>query len=227
MGRRFGPVRAGLGLAAAMVLATALAACGGSADPYAVLDQARTASYDRIQVSLGFDIEAPPPSIPDMPDLNIPGTSVHVDPGSIVAAADIPAESYYLRVAIPVEAFGQQLGLGMPFASMDLEVLADGADVYVKSPLLPLALQGGIGGVPIKGDLAGWVRFSGAADLAPMAPALLGFGLFGGPGGLDLPDLPLPSPGEVSALRDLLTEMGATVEYAGTESVDGVELVHL
>lgn len=233
MGRRFGSLRAQLGLVATVVLATAFAACGGNADPYAVLDQARTASYERVQVNLGFEIEAPPPTfeeIPDMPNMpDLPGTSIHIDPAWITAAADMPAGRFYLRLAIPVNALGQNMGLGMPFASVDLEALTDGTDVYVKSPLLPLALQGpfgGIGGAPIEGDLTGWVKLSGADALGPMMPGLFGFGLFGG-GQVDIPELPLPSPGNVTALKDLLNEMGATVEYAGTETVDGVELVHL
>jgi hypothetical protein len=231
VGGRLPAVRARLGLVAAVVLAAALAACGGNADPYAVLDQARAASYERIQVSLGFDIEAPPPTFPDMPDvpnIDIPGTSIHIDPAWITAAADIPAGRYYVRLAIPVDALGQNMGLGMPFGSIDLEALTDGTDAYVKSPLLPLYLQGpfgGVGGVPVEGDLTGWVRFTGAGELGPMAPALLGLGFFGG--NMDIPELPLPSPGDVTALKDLLTEMGATVEYAGTETLDGAELVHL
>jgi hypothetical protein len=230
VGRRFLTIRRVFAIVAAVTLATALAACGGNADPYAVLDQARTASYERIQINVGVELEAPPPSIPELPNLEIPGTSVHIDPAWITAAADVPANRYYLRLAIPVDALGQNMGLGMPFASLDLEALTDGTDVYVKSPLLPLYMQGpfgGIGGGAIEGDLTGWVRFSGVGELGPMAPALLGFGLLGGGQNVDIPELPLPSPGNVTALKDLLTEMGATVEHAGTESVDGVELVHL
>ena len=39
--------------------------------------------------------------------------------------------------------------------------------------------------------------------------------------------LPLPPAGDAAALKTLLTELGGTVEYAGTETVEGVELVHL
>jgi hypothetical protein len=42
-----------------------------------------------------------------------------------------------------------------------------------------------------------------------------------------MPALPLPSPGAIAELKSLLTEMGATIEYVGTDSVQGVELVHL
>jgi hypothetical protein len=126
-----------------------------------------------------------------------------------------------------------QLGLppqglvGIPVDTIDLEALLAGSDVYVKSSLLPMALQNGIGGVPIEGDLTGWVRFGGAGALGPMLPLLVGGGLFGGGGGMEIPELPLPSPGDVSALKSLLNEAGATVEYAGTESLNGVELHHL
>ena len=229
MGRRNETLRARLSLAFAALIAIGVVGCGGgNADPYAVIDQARSASYERIQLNLGFEIEAPPPDldIPDMPNIDMPGTSIHVDPTWITAAADIPAGRYYVRLAIPVDAFGQGgLGLGMPFASVDLEALTDGKDVYVKSPLLPMALANGIGNLPVKGDLNGWVRFTGAGALGPMAPAMLGFPMFGL--GEDLPTLPLPSPGAVAELKSLLTEMGATIEYAGTESVQGAELVHL
>ena len=227
MGRRNETLRARLGLAFAALLAMGAVGCGGgNADPYAVIDQARTASYERIQVNIGFELEAPPPNldIPDMPNIDMPGTSIHVDPTWITAAADVPAGHYYLRLAIPVEALGPAGQLGLPIASIDLEALTDGTDVYVKSPLLPLALGNGIGNVPVKGDLTSWVRFAGAGALGPMAPAMFGFPVLGAG---DLPELPLPSPGAVAELKSLLTEMGATIEYAGTESVQGAELIHL
>ena len=227
MGPRQGALRGGAALAISVVVAIGLAACGGNADPYAVLDQARTASYDRVQLNVGFTLAVPAQI--DGAGFQSSATNINVDPSWITAAADIPDGRFYLRLAIPVDQLGlpPQGLIGIPFASVDLEALMAGTDVYVKSPLLPLALQNGIGGAPVNGDLTGWVRFSGAGALGAMAPAMLGFPFLLG----DAPDiiarLPLPSPGDATALKQLLTEMGATVEYAGTESPEGVELTHL
>lgn len=227
MRRRQRAIRGGLALASSLVLAVGLGACGGNADPYAVLDQARTASYDRVQLNVGFTLAVPAQTEGD--GFQSSATNINVDPSWVTAAADFPDARFYLRLAVPVDQLGlpPQGLIGIPFASVDLEALMDGTDVYVKSPLLPLALQNGIGGAPVQGDLTGWVRFSGAGALGPMAPAMLGFPFLLG----DAPDLvarlPLPSPGDAIALKQLLTAMGATVEYAGTESVEGVELIHL
>ena len=226
MGRRSLTTRARLALLATVVFATALAACGGNADPYAVLNQARNASYERIQVNLGFTVSVPPSDFGG--EFQNPGANMNVDPNWITAALDTTNGRAYLRLAIPVNQLGlpPQALIGIPVDAIDLEAVLAGSDLYVKSPLVPMALQNGLGGAPIEGDLTGWVRFAGAGALGPMLPLLLGGGLFGG-GGVDIPELPLPSPGDVNALKSLLNEAGATVEYAGTESLNGVELHHL
>lgn len=230
MGRRLGTLQGTLGLAIAALLA--VAGCGGAnPDPYAVLDQARTANYDRIQVSLGFTVEVDAQTDPNFPDVQMPATSINVDPSWITAAADIPAARWQVRLALPLDALGMgNMGpFGVPFDSIDLEALSDGTDVYVQSPLLPMMLQGpfGGGGAPVEGDLTGWVRLGSVEALAPLGGSMLF--PFGMPG--DMPALPgaiqIPPAGDAAALRTLLTELGGTVEYAGTETVEGVELVHL
>jgi hypothetical protein len=227
VGRRFGMLRGTLGLAIAALLA--VAGCGAAnPDPYAVIDQARTANYDRIQVSLGFTAEVAAQGDPNFPDVQVPATSINVDSRSITAAADIPTGRWYVRLAVPLDALGMgNLGpFGVPFDAVDLEALSDGTDLFVKSPLLPMAFQG-VGGLQVEGDLTGWVRLGSVEALAPLGGSMLF--PFGMPG--DAPalpgTLPIPSPGDAAALRTLLTELGGTVEYAGTETVDGVELVHL
>lgn len=230
MGRGLGTLRGMLGLA--LVALLALAGCGGNPDPYAVLDQARTANYDRIQVSLGFTVDVAAQTDPNVPDVQMPATTISVDPSWITAAAEFSTARGYVRLAVPLDALGMgnQGPFGMPFDSIDLEAVSDGTDLYVQSPLLPLLLQGpfgGTGGAPVQGDLTGWVRLGSVEALAPLGGSML-FPL-GIPG--DIPALPgaipIPSPGDAVALRTLLTELGGTVEYAGTETVNGVELVHL
>jgi hypothetical protein len=227
VGRRLRTLRGALGLAIAVLLA--VAGCGGAnPDPYAVLDQARTANYDRIQVSLGFTAEVAAQTDPNFPEFQRPATSINVDPSWITAAADIPTGRWYVRLAVPLDALGMgNLGpFGVPFEAVDLEALRDGTDLYVQSPLLPLMLQGPFGGEPIEGDLTGWVRLGSVESLAPLGGSMLfPFGLGDAPA---LPGaLPIPQAGDAAALKTLLTELGGTVEYAGTETVEGVELVHL
>ena len=226
MGRRLGTFRGTLGLAIAAILVAA--GCGGgNPDPYAVLDQVRAANYERIQVNLGFTVEVAAQTDPNFPDVQMPGTSMSVDPTWITAAADIPTNRYYVRLAVPLNALGmgnQGMALGLPFASFDLEALSDGTDLYVKSPLLPMALQG-VSGAPIGGDLTSWVRLGSVESLAPLGSNMFfPFGL----GELPIPAIDmLPAAGDAAALKTFLTELGTTVEYAGTETVEGVELVHL
>ena len=230
MGRRLGTLRGTLGLAIVALLA--LAGCGGAnPDPYAVLDQARTANYDRIQVSLGFTMDVAAQSDPNFPNVQMPATSINVDPSLITAAAEFSTARWSVRLAVPLDALGMgsQGPFGMPFDAIDLEALSDGSDLYVHSPLLPLMLQGpfgGDGGVPVEGDLTGWVRLGSVEALAPLGGSMLfPFGIG------DVPALPpafpMPSAGDAAALKTLLTELGGTVEYAGTETLNGVELVHL
>jgi hypothetical protein len=228
--RRLGTLRGTLGLTIAALLS--VAGCGGAnPDPYAVLDQARTANYDRIQVSLGFTVDVAAQTDPNFPNVQMPATSINVDPRLITAAAEFSTARWYVRLAVPLDALGMgnQGPFGMPFDAIDIEALSDGTDLYVQSPLLPLMLQGpfgGAGGAPVEGDLTGWVRLGSVEALAPLGGSML-FPLGMG----DVPVLPnafpIPPPGDAAALRTLLTELGGTVEYAGTETVNGVELVHL
>ena len=224
-------IRASLGFAAALLLGSTATGCGGGdQDPYAALDRARAADYNRIQVNLGFTVDVPAQADPNFPDVQAPATSINVDPSWITAAAEFSARRWYVRLALPLAALGMGnsgIPLGMPFDSIDAEALGDGTDVYVKSPLVATYLQNpfGSGGPKIEGDLSGWVRLGSMDALgAPVGSMLFGF-----PAAIPaLPAmLPLPSPGDTAALKTLLTEVGATVEYAGTESVDGVDLLHL
>lgn len=116
MGRRVGTLRGALGLAIAALLA--VAGCGGgNPDPYAVLDQARTANYDRIRVNLGFTVDVAPQLNPNFPDGQMPATSINVDPSLITAAAEITTGRWYVRLAVPLDALGmgnQGIPLGCP-----------------------------------------------------------------------------------------------------------------
>ena len=105
MGRRLGARRSRLGLAIAALLA--VAGCGGgNPDPYAVLDQARTANYDRLQVNVGFTVDVAAQLNPNFPDAQMPATSINVDPSLITAAAETKSGRWYVRLAIPLDALG-------------------------------------------------------------------------------------------------------------------------
>ena len=127
VGRQLGTLRGTLGLAIAALLA--VAGCGGAnPDPYAVLDQARTANYDRIQVNLGFTVEVAAQTDPNFPDIQMPATSINVDPSWITAAADIPTGRWYVRLAVPLDALGMgnRARSACPSTPIDLEALSDG-----------------------------------------------------------------------------------------------------
>ena len=181
-------------------------------------------------MNLGFTAEVDAQTDPEFPGFQMPATSINVDPSWITAAADIPTGRWYVRLAVPLAALGMpnQGPFGVPFDAIDLEALSDGTDLYVKSPLLPMTMQNlSMGaGVPIDGDFSGWVRLGSVEALAPLGGSMFfPFGLGEAP---RLPGLAtLPAPGDAAALRTFLTELATTVEYAGTETVEGVELVHL
>ncbi len=219
--------RAAFAAVVALVGALALAGCGaGDPDPYAVVDQARTATYDRFQVNLGLTVDVDAQTDIDFPNAGFNGMSINIPPEAVMFAADVPAKKAHIRVAVPADALGT-LGMSLvgPGQALDFEALSDGSDVYLKSSFLPMAL-GGIEGAPIQGDLTGWVRVGGVDELMALG-ALAG----GDPGGMlgipTIPEVPLPSPGDAASLRTLLTDLGTTLEYAGTETINGAEHVHL
>ncbi|HJP89122.1 MAG TPA: hypothetical protein VJ850_08820 [Candidatus Limnocylindrales bacterium] len=230
MGRRFSGARVAL-LAAALGVAAAGCGSGQPANPYVTLDRAISVGWQQVMLNLGVSIDVPAQQIDQGFSTN--PTSIHIDPSMLQATVDTQTGRWQVATSIPLAALGvtpQQVGpFGLAFQSVDVQVLFDGTAVYAKSPLLPLLLQGGLGGgAPIDGDLTGWVKLGTAAELAKvtdqgMLPGLFGFGAIGGAAG----GLPLPSAGSPEALQSIVEDFGIALAAAGRESTDGLETDHL
>ena len=227
VGRRLGTLRGTLVLAIAALLA--VAGCGAAnPDPYAVIDQARTANYDRIQVNLGFTAEIAAQGDPNFPEMQMPATSINVDPSWITAAADLPTGRWYVRLDSPA----RRAGHGQPRTVRPAirGRRPRGAERRHGHVCQEPAAADGVPGRRRPGrrgrpDRLGPARL-GRSARAPRGPDALPVRLLGGAPALPGP-LPIPPAGDAAALRTLVTEVGGTVEYAGTETVNGVELVHL
>jgi hypothetical protein len=221
VGRRFG---------AFLAAAIAIAGCapGETQNPYAVVDRAIVAGWDRVEVHVGFSIDIPAQANDGFP---VGATSINVDPRSLGFALDGESGRWRLTVALPLDTLGvdeQILGMMAPgIDSIDLDLLFDGASVFVRSPLLPLVLEGamaGLGEAP-EGDMTGWVRLGGSEALlalggvVPMPLTL--------PNGGQMPTLSLPSPGDLAALEQFLGDLGVAATYVGAEDADGLNTHHL
>ena len=133
VGRRLGTLRGTLGLAIAALLG--VAGCGGAIpDPYAVL--ARTANYDRIQVSLGFTVDVAAQTDPNFPDVQMPATSINVDPSLITATADIPTrwvnKASGRLVTLRIE--GTRIETPVATVAVVLQVAEPGPEITFEAP---------------------------------------------------------------------------------------------
>lgn len=222
MGKRLALIMVGLALA--------ISACGPgeTADPYTVLDRAVTVGWQQVKINVGFSLDVPAQQVDG---LSMPGTAIHIDPSSLQATIDTQTGRGSLALSIPLVALGQQpSALGPLVQSLDAELLFDGAALFLKSPLLPLYLQGGGGilfGSPIEGDLTGWVRLGSLADFDKLGGVggLLGSMTGFGPGFLGA--LPIPSAGSPAELQAFIEDFGVTVVSAGSASDGGVDTHHL
>ena len=219
-------------LLAATVLALALAGCGlgENHDPYELLDRARSAGWDRVQVQLGFTLDVPNAEGGVMA---VPG-HVQIDPSAVNAIVDTRTGQWHLTVSIPQGAAGVNPLLvnlfGPGAASFEAEVLFDGAHVFAKSPLLQGFLQSVPLGShsPIEGDLAGWLRLGSGDDLQSLSGAGNPFGmLLFGAGLPELGALALPTPGDPGGLRQFVEDFGVVTEYKGAEQRNGREAHHV
>lgn len=211
--------------------ALGLAACGPSqTDPYALLDRAWTVGWDRMQIQLGVTLELPSQGGDVMP---LQG-NINIDPSAITAIVDTDTGQWRITLAVPMQSLGvlptQLFGLGTQgMQSVDAEILFDGSNLFVKSPLLAMALQPGAGSPALaEGDLTGWVRLGSTADLGaivdPSNPAAM-LPLVAALPGLDA--LPLPTPGSPARLRQFFEDFGVVAEFKGTEPRNGRDAHHV
>src|SRR4051794_31903944 len=109
-------------LVSAFAASLAFAACGpAQTDPYALLDRAWTAGWDRVQIQLGLTLEIPNQGGDVVP---LPG-NINVDPSAITAIVDTQSRQWRVTLAVPGNALGTTMtGLFSPaFQSVDADVL--------------------------------------------------------------------------------------------------------
>jgi hypothetical protein len=211
---------------AIVALSGLLAACNGAAtttDPYQIVWNARSATWDQVQVDLSMSATG-----------SASGQSVSIQPGAIRLAFDTKAGKALVHVSLPVDSLdldaATKAQLGLTGSTLDLDVLYDGNALYVKSPLaapLVTMLFSQAGTTVPSGDLAGWLKLGTKADFEALAA--LGMNAAGGV----LPSFPtasfepFPSAVDAASLKTQLENMGIVLTYAGTEQHSGVDAAHL
>jgi hypothetical protein len=198
-----------------VVVATMLAACGGSAttnDPYALTFNATKTGWDQVQVDLSLSA--------------VQGSdSISLQPGAVRLVLDTKNGKGLFHLSIPTSALGSSAAdlaqLGITGDTLDIDVLYDGQALYAKSPIAPALLQllyASSGGVP-SGDLTSWLKLGTAADFASLAAL----------GGVTPTSsaAPMASFADANALKTALTNAGVTLTFVATETHNGVSAAHV
>ena len=198
-----------------VVVATMLAACGGSAttnDPYALTFNATKTGWDQVQVDLSLSA--------------VQGSdSISLAPGAVRLVLDTKNGKGLFHLSIPTSALGSSAAdlaqLGITGDTLDMDVLYDGQALYAKSPIAPALLQllyASSGGVP-SGDLTSWLKLGTAADFASLAAL----------GGVTPTSsaAPMASFADANAMKTALTNAGVTLTFVATETHNGVSASHV
>jgi hypothetical protein len=200
-------------LTALAIAALVLAACGGGptvTDPYQIIDKSGSASYDVVQVNVGF-------SATDA------GQTITVDPKSIQLIADHTTGKAELKINLPLAQLGADAaalaGLGITGDTLDLDVVFDGQALYARGAVLTTVLtmlmaQSGL----TPGDLSGWLRLGTKDEFDAFAGAL-------GPGAL--PSMAPLASHDASTIKQALEGAGITLTYVGAEKRADKDTAHL
>ena len=200
-------------LTALAIAALFLASCGGAAtvtDPYQIVDKSASASYDVVQVNVGFSA-------------TLPGQTISVDPKSIQVIADHNTGKAEFRINLPLAQLGADAaalaGLGVTGDTLDLDVVFDGQALYAKGAVLTTLLtmlmtQAGL----TPGDLSGWVRLGTKDEFAAFAGAL-------GPG--TVPSMAPLASHDAASIKSALEGAGITLTYVGAERRADKDTAHL
>jgi hypothetical protein len=198
-----------------VVVATMLAACGGTAtsnDPYALAFNATKAGWDQVQVDLSISAQEG-------------SDSISLAPGAVRLVLDTKNGKGLVHLSIPKSALGSSAAdlaqLGITGDSLDLDVLYDGQALYAKSPLAPALLQllyASSGGVP-SGDLTSWLKLGTAADFASLAAL----------GGVTPTSsaAAMPTFADANVMKAKLLGAGITLAYVATETHNGTNADHV
>jgi hypothetical protein len=225
-----------IAVSALAAVALLVGACSGGADPYDLVNRARTASWDRLEVDVSLALEIRPAS-GEMPLLPGQPTSIRVPPGSIVLALEPGTGRWRFRLALDEAALG--LGPIFPGAGggagrLELEAAFDGTSLFARGPLAAdyLGMLQALPGGPRPADADAWIRLGTLDEYRALEAAmgalpgggmgLLGLGLFGLPGAGG-PSFALPDPADGEALEAALGAMGVSLSHVGTERLGDVE----
>jgi hypothetical protein len=198
-----------------VVVATMLAACGGTAttnDPYALAFNATKAGWDQVQVDLSVSAQ-------------MGSDSISLAPGAVRLVLDTKNGKGLFHLSIPTSTLGSSAAdlaqLGITGDTLDLDILYDGQALYAKSPIAPALLQllyASSGGAP-SGDLTSWLKLGTAADFASLAAL----------GGVTPTSsaAPMPTFADANAMKTKLTDAGITLTYVATETHNGTNADHV
>jgi len=206
-------------LALFVALAAVLAACGSPTattdNPYELVQNARSATWDRVQVDIGIDASG--------------GTQTFsIDPSALRFAVDTTTKKVNVHIAFPIAALGDSASelraIGIIGDTIEFDVIYDGAALYAKSATLgnlfaALLIQSGE--IP-SGDMTGWLQLLTKADIDSLGS------LGGGLSPVPIPSsFPIPSDADAATLQAKLEDMGITLTYAGSASRNGVDADHV
>lgn len=199
-------------LTALAIAAIVLAGCGGATtltDPYQIVDKSASATYDVVQVNVGF---------------NAAGTTpVTIDPKSIQIIADHKAGKAEFKVSLPLAQLGADASalaqLGITSGNLDLDVVFDGQAVYAKGDVLKTVLtmlltQAGL----TPGDLSGWLRLGTKDEFQALAGQIAPSAL---------PSMAPAASHDAASIKKALDEVGITLTYAGAEKRANKDTAHL
>jgi hypothetical protein len=199
-------------LTALAIAAIVLAGCGGTTltDPYQIVDKSASATYDVVQVNVGFSATGS-------------GQPVTVDPKSIQVIADQKNAKAEIKISLPIAQLGADAAalaqLGITGDNLDLDVVYDGQALYAKGAVLTTLLsmlltQAGV----TPGDLSGWLRLGTKDEFEALAGQLAPSAL---------PSMAPVASHDAASIKKGLDALGITLTYVGAEKRANKDTAHL
>jgi hypothetical protein len=148
-----------------VVVVLAVAGCGGPSgppDPYQLLDDSTKTTWSPIQVNMGLTFQ-------------VQGKTVTLEPKDMAFVVDAASQKFGLHIAVPAASLGVPAGaldsIGIDGDSIDVDMVYDGAGLYLRSAVMAPTLKlllGPVGRLPA-GDLTGWLKLGTKEELAALS----------------------------------------------------------